>query len=167
MSTEGVLRRPLTSDNNSITSNPIITLGFAMWEYIVWCERGLAMFEKSNVIPPLKWFKYQRILLRREYFCLEEMTKIATKSTITTHFLFKKDFTGLDDNIFLRGRMLKGPIWDKILQLARWQVVETLPLVGGTMDNAVSCLPRCSWPFPLTAAEQIRQHTKTSKRTQT
>ena len=110
----------------------------------------------------------------KDYFCevntfaIVEMTNNKNcKESTTTHFLIKKIFSGLADNSFIRGKMLKGLVWDKILQLARWQVVETLPLVGGTMDNAVSCLPRCSWPFPLTAAQQIRQHTKTSKRTQT
>ena len=89
-------------------------------------------------------------------FAIVEMTNNKNcKESTTTHFLIKKILTGLADNSFIRGRMLKGLVWDKILQLAKCEVVETLPLVGGTMDNAVSCLPRCSWPFPLTPAEQI------------
>ena len=175
MSTEGALWRPLTSNYNSITSDPIMTLGLAMGVHHIYC----VMWKRFGNVLCYVW-KIQRdassIMIQniKDYSCegntfaIVEMTNNKNcKESTTTHFLIKKIFSGLADNSFIRGKMLKGLVWDKILQLARWQVVETLPLVGGTMDNAVSCLPRCSWPFPLTAAEQIRQHTKTSKRTQT
>ena len=68
------------------------------------------MSEKSNVMPPL----IQNI---KDYFCegntfaIVEMTNNKNcKESTTTHFLIKKILTGLADNSFIRGRMLKGPI---------------------------------------------------------